>query len=297
MAIPDLALLLGQETRVLKHVRGAECYIALCHLTEIVGDILPLLYHLRSGNDTFAAAQASNSEEALGRWIRSLPEWLQLHEFDNRPSAPGICNLQLSYLSVKMLLSRIAWHEISQREINPHSMWLLNCQTAASEVVRFALSLQPSDLKGFWFPYNAHHFTSAVTLLLRCALQTRGTEVRRRCIGSARLLVDFLRRAKDEDNWDLAETCLAQSEQMLARVETAFPLTKQENSSYEPTQSFYNGDCAVNGEYTTNSLYQDHFNDIHLSVEELFPEIFLEFSDTAMLGVPTSQSSCRGPIK
>lgn len=234
--MPTIELLAGSRINIEKHHRAAQCYIELCKLTEIIGDVLPLIYHIRSGNDGLAAEQTSRSEIDLNRWNHNRPRWLDYTDFENRPDVPGLVNLQLSYLAVRMLLRRIAWHEICQRESDPSSAWLESCLDAAENIVRLVCSLRKSDLAGFWLPYNAHHFASTVTLLLRCGLQTRDAFFRRRSMSSARTLVDCLRRYKDEYNWDMAETALVQSESILKRIEDALrkrttPPTSRTNSS------------------------------------------------------------------
>ncbi|EHY55049.1 uncharacterized protein HMPREF1120_03205 [Exophiala dermatitidis NIH/UT8656] len=316
----------------LKHTRAAEVYIHLCRLTEIVGDVLPLIYHIRSGhNDSLAAEQTSRSEIELNRWIESVPSWLshQLSELSNnhnRPlssqvpipaQVPGLLNLQLSYLSVRMLLRRIAWHEISQREPNPPSSWLLACQAAAEDMVRFVCGLHKQDCDGFWLPYSAHHFTSAVTLLLRCALQTGFAAVRAQCMASARTLVNCLAKYHHDYHWDMAETALTQSEGLLKRVEDALPripipvpapthvhhpaspsnLLPAVSSSSPLTRpgsgngtashtSGQNGylDQMLNNPNADPTLSEDVFmtQPRRSSIEELFPEIFAEFTDTAL---------------
>lgn len=296
--LPTLELLTAGRSNSVKHVRAAELFVHLCKLTEIVGDVLPLIYHIRSGNDTIAAEQTSRSEIELNRWIESRPSWLNLSDFANRPAVPGLVNLQLSFLSVRMLLRRIAWHEISQRETEPASSWLGGCQAAAEDIVRLACSLQRQDLRGFWLPYNAHHFTSAVTLLLRCALQTNFSEVRKQCMTSARTLVDALRRHYDEHSWDLAETALASSENILRRIEDAIPrepLHVQSNGmqggmmQHQQQQgAFYGGgylDPGQAGMGGAMGIGDDGFLNLQGqqgSIEELFPEIFSDFQDTAL---------------
>ena len=290
-----------------KHARAAEVFIHLCRLTEIVGDVLPLIYHIRSGNDSIAAEQTSRSEIELNRWMESRPSWLNLNDFHNRPPVPGLVNLQLSYLSVRMLLRRIAWHEISQRESDPASSWLLGCQAAAEDIVRFVTSLHKTDLAGFWLPYNAHHFTSAVTLLLRCALQTSYSNVRTQCMSSARTLVDCLHKFLDDHAWDLAETALAQSETVLKRIEDSIPKTPMARTPSLPSASIrhyqhnnhnhnhnhrHNGLDAMDtrGYRDENALGDPLPEDAFFtqqgqgSIEELFPEIFSDFTDTALFG-------------
>ncbi|KIW71342.1 hypothetical protein PV04_03523 [Phialophora macrospora] len=230
--VPTIELLVPpSRSDSLKHVRAAEIYIQLCHLTEIVGEVLPMIYHLRGGMPT-ATDRTTRHEAQLDAWVADLPTWLKIGDFsESRPQIPGLVNLQLSYLAVRMLLCRIAWHEHSLGlgkspgdGIGEYSR-LLSCQAAAEDVVRLVMSLTRAELSGFWLPYNAHHFTSAVTLLLRCALQqTVHQAMRDRCMASARTLIDRLRRYSKEDKWDLAETCLSQSEPILKRIED-LPIT------------------------------------------------------------------------
>ena len=294
--LPTLELLTAGRSNSVRHVRAAEVYIHLCKLTEIVGDVLPLIYHIRSGNDTIAAEQTSRSEIELNRWIESRPSWLNLNEFQNRPAVPGLVNLQLCYLAVRMLLRRIAWHEISQRETEPASSWLLGCQAAAEDIVRLVCSLHKQDLRGFWLPYSAHHFTSAVTLLLRCALQTNYPEVRKSCMTSARTLVDTLRRQYDEEGWDLAETTLASSENILRRIEDAIPKTPvMREKSMMPTMDGQQHErmdtSGYSNGYSNGDQHGMQYESINSwqaqtqgSIEELFPEIFNDFQDTALFG-------------
>ena len=272
--IPDSTFITEWRRTSLRHVRAMECYIGLCQLTEVIGDILPLLYHIRSGNDAVAAKQVSKSEADIVRWSEALPSWLSLTDFHHRPDVPGLPNLQLSYLAVKMLLARIAWHDISSKEVDPHPSWLLNCQAAADEVVRFILSLHPIDFRGFWLPHNAQHFTTAVTLLLRCALQTSNNDVRKKCMQNARKLVDFLRRAKNENNWDLTEMCLATAEQVLRRIEEALSHTRLDNSPFLPPHEQCNTSAPSYGsDWATNQIGMQQYDpNAQMSIERLFPE-------------------------
>lgn len=57
---------------------------------------------------------------------------------------------------------------------------------------------------------SAYHFTSAATLILRCALETESYDTAQECVASAKILIDWLQQAKDEANWDLADICLGQ---------------------------------------------------------------------------------------
>lgn len=284
--LPTIEILACDRINVQKHYRAAECYIELCKLTEIIGDVLPLIYHIRSGNDGIAAEQTSRSEIELNRWHQGRPKWINYSEFENRPVVPGLVNLQLSYLAVRMLLRRLAWHEICQREADPPPSWLESCLEAAENIVRFLCSLKLIDLNGFWLPYNAHHFTSAVTLMLRCGLQTTDLAIRKRSMASARTLVDCLRRFKDEQNWDLAEIALAQSENVLKPIEEA--LAKRAAANMQAQHMSHSSPGAEDA-FWDNPLLQYPGFGWSGQPEELFPNVFSDLNADPTLFEPFAQ--------
>ncbi|KAK5046890.1 hypothetical protein LTR84_007244 [Exophiala bonariae] len=301
--MPTVGLLLqGGRADSHKHIRAAEIYIKLCELTEIIGGVLPIIYRLRvgAGRRSTSIDRVSRAESDLDRWIEELPVWLNMTDFsDSRPQVPGLVNLQLSYLSIRMLLRRISWQGDSldtrqtMGEQASDQAWTLSCKAAAEDVVRFVISLTKDDLTGFWLPYNAHHFTSAATLLLRCALQQPiNPKMRDQCITSALDMVNCLRKYRDEHRWDLAETCLSQSESTLNRIldlatktvgsatatrsnSTPYARTYQRQSDLNDligqNPSNDNGKGAYTSEYSSFILPdQEHAS----SLEALFPEIF-----------------------
>lgn len=285
--IPTMRLLVTQaRSDSVDHIRASEVYIQLCRLTEILGDILPLIYQVRTGADeNMIASQISRSEVELDRWVECQPSWLNIDHTYDRSSILGLRNLQLSYLSVRMLLQRVAWHETSRyrRESEPVSSLLSRCQMAADDIVRFVMSLDKKDLMGFWLPYNSQHFTSAVTLLLRCALQTSDGQTQTHCMTSARTLVDCLQRYQDEDRWDLAELCLVQTQTVLKRIEDSLPLKPAKTSAAPPIMEAAMQDHnSYVRSYVDNGLEEeiipaDVFDTLQegaTSLQDLFPELF-----------------------
>lgn len=114
------------------------------------------------------------------------------------------------------------------------------CRKAACAVIDLVTSLKGDDLDAFWLPckfsrrYEApikrtaslntetqdttYHLNSATTLILRCALEAENPETAQQCVASAKTLIDFLRKAKDESNWDLADTCLNHCEAVVENL-------------------------------------------------------------------------------
>ncbi|KAI9729355.1 MAG: hypothetical protein M1834_006878 [Cirrosporium novae-zelandiae] len=222
--------------------RGAHCFIALCQLTEILGEVLHLMYNLQIPNGTARLKSIRRFETHLDEWEDSLPSWLNPIESDFDRLAPGARSLQLSFYALKMCLSRAALHEFTRSgeadDIAARLYHQSRCQKAARVVVDFVVSLQADDLDVFWLPYSAYHFTSATTLTLRCALEAENDDTARECITNAKDLINRLRSAKDNQGWDLAEICLAQCEAVVNQMwDGGLPSKKLNGSSYRQSQS------------------------------------------------------------
>ncbi|KAL8784236.1 MAG: hypothetical protein Q9195_009115 [Heterodermia aff. obscurata] len=281
--LPDLETLVHRQENSNKQIKATECYIQLCRLTEIVGDALLLTCDFRPRESGFAEEKISKSEIDLSKWLANLPDWMNLQHPEKRPTVLGLANLQFSYLATHMLLCRLRVHEAYLQSSASPSFWLLSCQKSAEAIADFVASLQPSILAGFWLPYNAHHFSSAVTLLLRCALQTEDARFRIKSMVSARQLVDRLRKYKSEDGWDLAGTSLFESETMLRRIEQALSRYQkmQHHEISAGTESQDTFDDSVGDQFWDNpALEQEGFGiSDDAALQDLFPEIFSGFGE------------------
>lgn len=89
------------------HTEGARSFIALCNLTVMLGEILPLIYDLQMDTDATIAAMRRN-EVLLQDWESSLPSFLQYDNPSFKPKSPGALSLHLSLLAVKMCICRVA---------------------------------------------------------------------------------------------------------------------------------------------------------------------------------------------
>ncbi|KAL4802605.1 fungal-specific transcription factor domain-containing protein [Aspergillus unguis] len=225
--LPDsdsLMVNITQSETMPYHVRvqGAHSFIALCSLTTLLGQILPLIYVLEVQplENSFRALR--RHETALNEWEETLPPWLRPTSPSFNPKASGALNLHLSYLAVKLCLSRIALLEIHRSTESPANedkmYYRSRCRKTARAVVDFTTNLSPEEKDSFWLPYTAYHFTSAATLTLRCALEAENGEIAKECVTSAKKLIDFLRHMKNDVAWDLADICLGQCEAVVDRL-------------------------------------------------------------------------------
>lgn len=203
-------------------IQGAYSFIALCSLTSLLGKILPLIYVLETPPLESSFRELRRHETALNEWEETLPSWLCPTSPRFERKAAGALNLQLSFLAVKLCLSRIALLEIhrsNESAADEDRMYYRSrCRKAARAVIDFATSLERDEIHTFWLPYTAYHFTSAATLTLRCALEAENADTARECVASAKKLMSFLRDKKNNANWDLTDICLGQCEAVVDRL-------------------------------------------------------------------------------
>ncbi|EZG09028.1 hypothetical protein H106_01933 [Trichophyton rubrum CBS 735.88] len=189
--LPTISVLVPQANPTQQRVRTAHCYIALCQLTEILGDLLPLVYGLqpRPSKETSKILRRMRSD--LDRWEDSLPDWLKMPQDQDTPSTSGVSSMQLAFLALKMLVCRVELQEWLQ-EVNPSDnpntearrYFQTECRKAAEEIVQFMLSLRKPQYQEFWMSYSSYHLTSTATLLVRSALETSDPEIARSCLNN-----------------------------------------------------------------------------------------------------------------
>ncbi|KAJ5933884.1 hypothetical protein N7454_006213 [Penicillium verhagenii] len=213
--LPTVDSLVPLSMRTTERVRAAHCHIFLCKLTEILGELLPLVYGLQAKMAREISKKIRQIRTELDLWEDSLPDWLRAPEHHNRgEQVAASSSLQLAFLAVKML-------EVNNAEIdNPEARryFQTECRRSAEEIVRFITSLRKENFKEFWLPYSAFHLTSTATLLVRCALETNDTEVARSCLANVETLRTVLRRVREEEDWDVADMCLDHCERIMNRL-------------------------------------------------------------------------------
>lgn len=219
--LPTIDGLVPPHARSTERVRAAHCHISLCRLTEILGELLPLVYGLQAKLARESSKKLRQIRTDLDLWEDSLPDWLRAPTQNRGDQLHASSSLQLAFLAVKMLISRVELNEVNNAETeNPEARryFQTECRKSAEEIVRFISSLRKENFKEFWLPYSAFHLTSTATLLVRCALETNDTEVARSCLSNVETLRTVLRRVQEEEDWEVADMCLDHCERIMHRL-------------------------------------------------------------------------------
>ncbi|PPJ58228.1 hypothetical protein CBER1_10213 [Cercospora berteroae] len=197
------------------HIRSLTTFVHLCSLTQILGDVLPLVYAL-SRKPEHALRSIRRIESSMDDWEDSLPDYLRTPAYGSAalPAVNGASGLWFYFLSVKLIVHRLAYKitaedaDASPEEARKYRAVLL--RNAALAIVEYTTSLRISQLREFWLPYTAHLLVSATTILLRCAIDLSSPAESVTIIGKLAKLLDFLRDASRDAQWDLAHFCLEQ---------------------------------------------------------------------------------------
>ncbi|OXV09556.1 hypothetical protein Egran_02682 [Elaphomyces granulatus] len=219
--LPSVDILVTLSSPTSQHIKAAHCHIALCKLTEILGELLLLVYRLQPKSPRETTDRLRHIRTDLDLWERALPEWLKFPWPASEPSLGGVCSLHLGFLAVKLLVCRVELHQEANYSDsdNPETRgyFQTECRKAAEEIIQFISSLQNVHFREFWLPYSAFHLTSTATLLVRCALETTDQEIARSCLANVEALISVLRRIREEEDWDPADMCLDYCERILSR--------------------------------------------------------------------------------
>ncbi|KAJ5997020.1 hypothetical protein N7499_006663 [Penicillium canescens] len=219
--LPTVDVIVPSHVRSTERVRAAHCHIYLCRLTETLGELLPLVYGLQHKPARETSKKLRQIRTDLDMWEDSLPTWLRGPAVHPGERIYGASSLQLAFLAVKMLVSRVELNEVNNAETdNPEARryFQTECRRSAEEIVGFMTSLRTDNFKEFWLPYSAFHLTSTATLLVRCAFETTDSEVARSCLANVETLRTVLRRVREEEDWDVADMCLDHCERIMHRL-------------------------------------------------------------------------------
>ena len=101
--LPKLEDLLTPGSTDTKRVQGAEHFIQLCKLCEILGEALTISHDIRPYGEA-VQRDLRRLQCNLDQWEASLPPHLENPLEDGK--GPGACNLHMFFLSTKLLLAR-----------------------------------------------------------------------------------------------------------------------------------------------------------------------------------------------
>ncbi|CAI6335050.1 unnamed protein product [Periconia digitata] len=215
-------------------------FVHLCALTELLGEVLPLVYQVQplvsdldSVSHPAVPDQAiQDSKTRLSILEHQIPPWR------SQVSSPGLSNLWFCFLSTRLLLSRVTLRAAVVRgDVTRKLAGLRELHSAAKGVLEFILRLGQIEFRDFWFPYATHLLVQAVTVSLRCTLETESSEARQVSVSMLQRVLDHIRYARDTYDWDIADYCLERCTDSVSKVAAIFQSSHSTASATASSQS------------------------------------------------------------
>jgi hypothetical protein len=229
--IPTLESLVGGLGKVTAAQKCAStCFINLCALTELLGDILPLVHGLRvDPQELFRDVEQRKLE--LHELGSRIPEWLP------HPNRPGSSNLWSFFLSAKLVLSRVALRAaVLLGDTNLEKTRLAELRASSSDVLEFVLNLGESQFQDFWLPYATHMLVMAVMVSLRCTVEAHDAAIRNASFSRLQRVMDHIQQAYDNYDWDIAGYCLERCSSAVTKISSYAARDHQRQPSPEPLE-------------------------------------------------------------
>jgi hypothetical protein len=219
------------------------CFVHLCELTELLGDILPLVYQLKPDRDLLSI-QVDRFKRDLTDIESRLPDWLPL------PNRAGSSMLWLCILSIRLILARVTFRSaILDGDSSLGRARMEQLRLASSSVLDFILSLGESQFQDFWLPYATQILVHAITVSLRCTVETQDADVRNTSVARLQRVIAHMQFARDNYDWDIAIYALERCAEPVSRIAA---LNAREQPA-PPSSEITNGSTTVNGSGNTNA--------------------------------------------
>ena len=272
---PSLEMLLSTKATMTQKY-ASHCFLHLCAITELLGDILPLVY--RIGPDPQELSDAVERLKVVLNDLESqLPAWLP------EPDRPGTSNLWFCFLSMRLLLSRVALRaSILLNDTDLERIRLDELTTSSSHVLEFILYLGGNQFQDFWLPYATHLLVHAVTVSMRCTVETQNAEIRNTSISRLERFITHIQSAYDNHDWDIARYCLERCSDSVAKISSLAAREPQPPSYPEDPEP------SVSGEVLENNVA---FDDASFLLSDMLEPNAFDFPWEALWDTPSGMTN------
>ncbi|GAB7340263.1 hypothetical protein MBLNU457_6726t2 [Dothideomycetes sp. NU457] len=248
--LPTISTLVGHDSREEGPDAGTESFRQLCILTEILGELLPIVYSLKPDWDTTSKV-LRRSESQLDDWEAAIGTTFSIRAGNYAPA--GYCSLWFGYLSVRLLVARLylraALFSSGPAVQESKAYRLASLRETAVTVIDFINSLTADNFREFWLPYSAHLLVSAATLLLRCSIECQDKTTQQACKSRLMTFKNTLQNASRHEGWDIADMCLERCSGPISRIARASTPRDQIERPIDP---------AVSNDSALGSAQQQH---------------------------------------
>jgi hypothetical protein len=127
--------------------------------------------------------------------------------------------LWLCFLSIRLILARATFRSaILDGDSSLGRARMEQLRIASSAVLDYILSLGEPQFQDFWLPYATQILVHAITVSLRCTVETQDSEIRNASVSRLQRVVAHMQHARDNYDWDIAIYVLERCAEPVSRI-------------------------------------------------------------------------------
>jgi hypothetical protein len=254
------------------------CFVHLCELTKLLGGILPLVYQIKPDREQLSR-EVVRCKAELNELETRLPDWLPL------PNRAGSCMLWLCFLSIRLILARITFRAaMLDGDSNLGRERMEQLRIASSAVLDFVLSLGEIQFQDFWLPYATQILVHAITVSLRCTVETQDSDVRIASVSRLQRVIAHILHARDNYDWDIAIYVLERCADPVSRLASLVVREPPQLFETEPVNLSTNGN-------TNDVLALPSFDDTNFLLSDILDPNAFDFSWDALWDTPSGMTN------
>jgi hypothetical protein len=155
---------------------------------------------------------------------------------------------------------------------------------ASSEVLDFILTMGETQFLDFWLPYATHLLVHAITVSLRCTVETQDPEIRNTSVARLQRVIAHIQHARDNYDWDLANYVLERCADPVSKIASLNAREVPQPSETEPTSIVANG----NG---SEVPVMPNFDDASFLLSDILDPNAFDFSWDALWDTPSGMTN------
>jgi hypothetical protein len=193
--------------------------------------------------------------------------------------------LWLSFLSIRLVLARVIFRAAvlnGDGSIGRNRMDQL--RIASSAVLDFILTMGETQFLDFWLPYATHLLVHAITVSLRCTVETQDPEIRNTSVARLERVIAHIQHARDNYDWDLANYVLERCADPVSKIASLNAREVPQPSETELTSIVANG----NG---SDVPVMPNFDDASFLLSDILDPNAFDFSWDALWDTPSGMTN------
>jgi len=245
----------------------------------MLAEILPFIYQINPDRLQLAR-EIDRFKQELNDLEAQLPPWVPL------PNRPGTPMLWLSFLSIRLVLARVIFRAAvldGDGSIGRNRMDQL--RIASSAVLDFILSMKETQFLDFWLPYATHLLVHAITVSLRCTVETQDPEIRNTSVARLERVIAHIQHARDNYEWDIANYCLERCADPVSKIAS---LNARELPQPPETELAI---VVANGNNGTEMQPMPNFDDASFLLSDILDPNAFDFSWDALWDTPSGMTN------